>query len=159
MNDDKICPCGSQKQYQTCCGQYHQHLSRAATAEHLMRSRYSAFCKGDVDYLVSTHYPSSRPANLAESLKGTIHKTQWLGLRIIDTVLGLEADSSGTVEFIALYKDLEEGELHERSRFVKENEQWFYVDEAPMEKKSSGRNDPCWCGSGKKFKKCHGKKG
>jgi preprotein translocase subunit SecA len=19
-----------------------------------------------------------------------------------------------------------------------------------------GRNDPCWCGSGKKFKKCHG---
>ena len=24
------------------------------------------------------------------------------------------------------------------------------------EHKDIGRNDPCWCGSGKKFKKCHG---
>jgi preprotein translocase subunit SecA len=24
------------------------------------------------------------------------------------------------------------------------------------EEHQTGRNDPCWCGSGKKFKKCHG---
>lgn len=158
MSNNENCPCGSQEKYQACCGRFHQGLSTATTAEQLMRSRYSAFCKNEVTYLVSTHHSSSRTVTLEESLNSTIKKTQWMGLRIIDTVLGMETDSTGIVEFIAFYHDLENGELHERSRFVKEGEQWFYVDTEPIEEKILGRNDPCWCGSGKKFKKCHGKR-
>ena len=125
-----------------------------------MRSRYSAFCEQNIDYLIATHHPSKRLPDDAEQLTSSMQNCQWLSLKILDTQLGGPSDDQGEVEFVASYTQSEKpGLLHERSRFRKEQEQWFYVDgdlyETPQPDKL-GRNDPCWCGSGKKFKKCHG---
>jgi SEC-C motif-containing protein len=158
-----LCPCGSQQHYQDCCQPFHTGASTAKTAEQLMRSRYSAFVKKLATYLLDTHQHSTDTrAQLAE----TFAHTQWTKLEIVSVEKGSEQDCEGRVEFIASYRSPEgTGQLHENSRFVKENSRWLYVDremkhqpEGPdkqpaMEK--IGRNDPCWCGSGKKSKKCH----
>ncbi|WIO75447.1 YchJ family protein [Porticoccaceae bacterium LTM1] len=145
-----ICPCGSAKPYANCCQPYHNGTP-APTAETLMRSRYSAFCKGLVDYLVETHHPDKRQVDDREVLAQTIASTHWLNLQVISS-------DSDQVEFIATYEDQGElGQLHERSRFTKEDDRWFYLDgEILPAQVNAGRNDPCPCGSGKKFKKCHG---
>ncbi len=117
-----------------------------------MRSRYSAYVLKNADYLAATWHPSTRPASL--DLNGDA--TPWQRLRIVATEQGRRGDEAGMVEFIAFY---EGGELHERSRFVREEGQWFYVDgeiSPPVGQVKTGRNDPCPCGSGKKFKKCCG---
>ena len=123
-----------------------------------MRSRYSAFCVGDTQYLNTTHHPSQRIIeDLA--LASSIANTQWHGLRIIEATQR-EDSNEGFVEFIASYSEGNQpGALHEKSRFVKEDNHWLYIDGEILESgpsKLPSRNEPCWCGSGKKFKKCHG---
>lgn len=121
-----------------------------------MRSRYTAFCKRHVDYLIATLHPSRRQADDRAALAATIDRHQWLGLRVLDVQQGRRADDAGYVEFVAYFEGSPIGQLHERSRFVKEDGRWFYVDGEHMAPVKTGRNDPCWCGSGKKYKKCHG---
>ena len=109
-----------------------------------MRSRYSAYVLKDNDYLRKSWHPSTRPAELDVSGDGT----PWQRLLIVS------ADKEH-VEFAAFYQG---GQLHERSRFVCEGGQWFYLDGEslpPIEEKT-GRNAPCPCGSGKKYKRCCG---
>ena len=125
-----------------------------------MRSRYSAFVLGQVDYLVDTLHPSRRRPQDRENLEAAVASRRWLGLRILGRSEGRAADPAGTVEFEATYEESgRRGTLHERSRFVREGERWYYVsgvhDNLPSPKKPK-RNEPCWCGSGKKYKKCHG---
>lgn len=154
----EICPCGSGESYQHCCQPLHRGDSLAGSAEALMRSRYSAFAKGEIDYLIKTHHPSARRDNDREVLQTTIKSTLWLKLEIINTALGQATDNSGMVEFIAHFKDSEQrGRMHEVSRFINETGQWFYLkgDIDNSTHHSLDRNDPCWCGSGKKLKKCH----
>ena len=113
-----------------------------------MRSRYSAYVLKLSDYLRETWHPSTRPADLDISSD----ETPWQRLLIVSSSEGI---SEGVVEFAAFYQG---GQLHERSRFVREGGCWFYVDGEllqPLEEKV-GRNDPCPCGSGKKFKRCCG---
>lgn len=154
---DQACPCGSQKAYADCCGQYHNGHAKAPTAEALMRSRYSAFARQASDYLIATLHPDKRKPDEAASLQHSFHNTRWLGLAILATTRGTATDTEGQVEFIAHYQaDSKTGYLHERSRFVKTADQWFYLDGEMLATPRPGRNDPCWCGSGKKFKKCHG---
>jgi len=148
-----LCPCGSGKTYRDCCAPLHRGESLATSAEALMRSRYSAYVLKLGDYLAATWHRSTRPAQLdiAED------NTPWQRLRILATARGGETDSEGVVEFAADYPG---GQMHERSRFVREDGQWFYLDGEmlpllPQEK--VGRNEPCPCGSGRKFKKCCGK--
>ena len=96
-----------------------------ATAEALMRSRFAAFRDGDVDWLLASWHPSTRPATLDLADNPT-----WRGLQIVDTVDGTEHDVEGVVEFRATYV-VGPGDvrvLHERSRFVRENGRWYYVD-------------------------------
>ncbi|AUN42909.1 preprotein translocase [Tsukamurella tyrosinosolvens] len=89
-----------------------------------MRSRFAAFRDGDVDWLLASWHPSTRPADL--ELDGDV---RWRGLQIVDTVDGAEGDETGVVEFRATYvADGAHGVLHERSRFVREDGRWFYVD-------------------------------
>ncbi|QRY86801.1 preprotein translocase [Tsukamurella tyrosinosolvens] len=89
-----------------------------------MRSRFAAFRDGDVDWLLASWHPSTRPADL--ELDGDV---RWRGLQIVDTVDGAEGDETGVVEFRATYvADGAHGVLHERSRFVREGGRWFYVD-------------------------------
>jgi SEC-C motif-containing protein len=155
MNDR--CPCGRDLPYENCCAPLHQGKAKAETAEQLMRSRYSAFSKGLVDYLIKTLHPAKRTESDRLSLAKTIDNTQWLKLEILETVAGMADDTEGAVEFMAYYEsDNKHGAMREKSRFIKEEGDWFYVDGQQKKPVYPGRNDPCWCGSGKKFKKCHG---
>lgn len=83
-----------------------------------MRSRYSAFALGELDYLVRTWHPRTRPADLE------LPDRQWRGLRIIDTVAGGPQDETGVVEFVASYAG---GEQHERSTFTRCGGRWLYL--------------------------------
>src|SRR5688572_18415822 len=95
-----MCPCGSGDPYAGCCGLYHDGVP-APTAEALMRSRYAAFVKGAVDYLIETHDPETRGAVTRAGLAQYARDTMWLGLEIVDTERGGEDDETGVVEFIA----------------------------------------------------------
>ncbi|MBU0481759.1 MAG: SEC-C domain-containing protein [Proteobacteria bacterium] len=152
-----LCPCSSGNEYAVCCEPYLQGLSAAPTAEALMRSRYTAYTKDDYGYVIRTCHSSTRPAS--EDFEDEV-KIEWTGLEIVETEKGLESDDDGVVEFIARYSY--NGNAlgqHERSNFVKEDGEWFYVDGEfvkPPQARSEkiGRNQPCTCGSGKKYKKC-----
>lgn len=99
--------------------------SEPTTAEELMRSRFAAFKRADAAWLLRTWHPSTRPEPLDLS-----DNPRWRGLQIVD-VQGGGADAlSGIVEFRATYlqEDGGLGILHERSRFVREDGRWFYVD-------------------------------
>lgn len=157
----ELCPCGSAIELQKCCGRYLSSAETAPTAEALMRSRYVAFTLNDMGYISRTWHPDTRPANEdtpSESLK-------WLKLDVVATSAGGVGDSEGTVEFVAHYRaNGNEGQIHEVSRFIKEKELWYYVDGEFVDQVKTnaqitkvGRNDPCPCGSGKKYKKCCGK--
>lgn len=127
-----------------------------------MRSRYSAFTVADIDYIEKTTDPSMRSTFDREGTLEWAKNSEWLGLEIVSTKDGTETDNSGIVEFVAKFKY--EGvarDHHERSDFRKRDGQWFFVDgkivQAPVRVENRiGRNDPCTCGSGKKYKKCCG---
>lgn len=121
------CPCGSALAYADCCARFHGgalHL-HAPTAEALMRSRYSAFVRGDHAYLLATWHPSTRPAMLEPDPPGL----KWLGLDVRRHTP--HDDTHATVEFVARSKLGGRAQrLHEISRFVREDGRWFYVDAA-----------------------------
>lgn len=119
-----------------------------------MRSRYSAFCTGDIDYLIATHHPSQRQQNDRETLQETVNTTQWLSLRIVASRTLMK--TKGEVEFVAYYGEKPSEQIHERSRFSKENGRWFYLDGKLLAPSPPGRNEACWCGSRRKYKQCHG---
>jgi SEC-C motif-containing protein len=120
----RACPCLSGLPYSECCETLHLGDAAAATAERLMRSRYSAFAVGDAPYLLATWHPSTRPATL-ELDAGQ----RWYRLDILARSRGGMLDSEGTVEFRASFRsDGVAGEQHETSKFVRENGRWFYVD-------------------------------
>ena len=158
------CLCGSGFAYADCCRPYLIEAEVAPTAEALMRSRYTAYCLGNVNYLIATRHPSKRRfddrINLIKSLKTTV----WKSLTVVSLYRGRKQDTRGKVEFVAVYSQPasqlasqpELGQLHERSQFVKENGRWFYLDGELLPPLVPKRNQPCWCGSGQKFKRCHG---
>ena len=116
--------CLSGEIYAACCGRFHSGRGFAATAEQLMRSRYSAFVLLDEDYLLRTHHPSTAPAAL--DLDPAM---QWRRLDIVSTGGGGPFDTEGTVEFKAYYRPgRDRGVLHENSRFVRDGGRWLYVD-------------------------------
>lgn len=116
----EICPCG-RAPYAECCGPLHEGARTAETPEDLMRSRYSAFAKGDRFYLARTWHPRTRPDDLALDAS-----TRWTGLTVLAST---DEGDAGTVDFVARWeKRGEEGELREHSRFVRRGGRWVYVD-------------------------------
>ena len=155
MNDD-LCPCGSGNLYQACCQPYLASESHPSLPEQLMRSRYTAFCKGNIDYLIATHHPSKQRTDDRPTMAMTIAETTWLGLRVLKSN-GTQAIGVGSVEFVAFYQSKSGlGQLHEKSEFIWQEGRWYYLQGTLLEPIPIGRNDPCWCGSGRKYKKCHG---
>lgn len=159
------CPCGSGKTYENCCRPLIKGTLQAQTPEALMRSRYTAFAKIKVQYLLDTVHPDQRKDHDAGSIRKWSKNSLWRGLTIRDTQNGGPDDKEGIVEFIAEYIEKDKKKRHhEIARFKKKDDSWYFYDgEAPVQKqvvRSSlkvGRNDPCPCGSGKKFRKCCGR--
>ena len=159
------CPCGTGLPLERCCGPLLDGVEPAATAEALMRSRYSAHVLVRVDYLVATHDPESRAAVDRVAVERWARQSQWLGLAIVARQAGAADDDRGVVEFKATYRNKDGATVvhHERSRFRRRDGRWFYGDGdavAPPPARgaaSVGRNEPCPCGSGLKHKRCCGR--
>lgn len=158
------CPCGSGSTLDACCGLVIADLSRAETAEQLMRSRYTAFATHEVDHIMASHDPANRGELDRNSTEEWSKRAEWLGFELVGVEAGGKDDEEGTVEFIARYR-FKGDELahHEVASFRKVDGQWYFVD-GEMAKHETferttakvGRNEPCPCGSGKKYKKCCG---
>ena len=146
-----------------------------------MRSRYSAYVRGAIDYLVATHDPRTRDRVDVPAITRWSRETEWLGLEIVATEHGEAGDDTGIVEFIASGRTRGAAfRQHERSRFRRVDPTappfggadgrahptvdgpWMYTDGEVMPvppvrlATPPGRNDPCPCGSGRKYKRCHG---
>ena len=160
----KKCPCGSGKNYSDCCQPLIKGKAKAPTAEALMRSRYSAYVEHEIDYIINTCLERGKKDIDPNSTREWSEQSNWLGLKIISTENGGVNDTKGTVEFEAAYERDGMRELHhETAKFKKENDEWLY-EEGDITPKTVvraapkvGRNDPCTCGSGKKYKFCCGK--
>jgi len=128
-----------------------------------MRSRYTAYVRGEIAYLLATHHPSTRGGVDVDAVTRWSRDTTWLGLEIVATERGGVGEDAGIVEFIA--RGSTRGTpfaQRERSRFRREDGRWYYVDgdaiaEPVRRAAAPGRNDPCPCGSGQKYKRCHGR--
>ncbi len=159
-----LCPCGSKIAYAECCRPLIKGERRAETAERLMRSRYSAYVKKELEYIYTSLHPHSRSNYDEKSSRAWAENAEWHSLEIVESKGGGPGDREGKVEFIAVYsQNGVKTEHHELSTFKKEGDTWYFADGRQMPKKpvsaapKVGRNDPCPCGSGKKFKKCCGK--
>ena len=125
-----------------------------------MRSRYTAHALGEVDYILNSWAPEQRQQLSRQEIADWVEQHDWLGLQVIQSRQGQAHQQQGSVEFIAYYRPKGDNSqrlsLHELSNFHKHGERWFYVDGHQPKgiPRAPGRNDPCPCGSGKKFKKC-----
>lgn len=119
-----ICPRLRGEDYDHCCGPFLSGEAVPPTAEHLMRSRYTAFGVGNASYLMQTWHPDTAPEELElDPLQ------RWYRLDIHDARSGGLMDSDGIVEFSAFYKHPDgNGVLREKSRFVRRNGRWVYLD-------------------------------
>jgi SEC-C motif-containing protein len=159
------CPCGSGKNYSECCEPLIKGKLSAKTAEELMRSRYSAYVKKEIAYIIDTILPEKQTTLDEQGIRRWSENAQWQKLQILNTEDGGQNDAEGKVEFIAHYIDKgQTSKHHEIGKFTKYNDRWYYNDAeipAPQQvvrtEPKVKRNDPCSCGSGKKFKKCCGR--
>jgi SEC-C motif-containing protein len=158
------CPCGSGRDLAGCCQPIIDGTQPAPTAEALMRARYTAYTQASIDFLLSSLHPDHREEHDADSVREWAENSEWHGLQIVDTADGAEDDEAGTVEFVCEYTyDDEERRHHERASFARHDDAWYFVEVEPVrqqpfvrEEPKVGRNDPCPCGSGRKYKKCCG---
>jgi len=156
-----LCPCSSGKPFDDCCGPLLSGARPAPTAEALMRSRYSAFATGNIDYLEQSLQPGTRGDFNPDHARDWSSSSEWTGLEVRSTRAGQPGDAEGMVEFVAHFRMNGKDHVHhETGRFAFEDGRWWYVDGTmgppPRTAVKVGRNDPCLCGSGKKFKKCCG---
>jgi SEC-C motif-containing protein len=152
----KPCPCGSQKSYDECCGPFISGKAYPETPEALMRSRYTAFTQANMPYLSSTMTIEMDE----EETRAFAESAEWIGLDVHEA-------RDNIVEFSAHF--VHEGQkqrVHERSVFIQKDGRWLYnghehrcsghETHQPIRVEKIGRNEPCHCGSGKKYKKCCG---
>ncbi len=172
MKED--CPCGSNFPYTDCCGPLIRGAVSADTAEDLMRSRYSAHVVRNREYLLQTTVEEERKRCASKYPGNEEEWLDWKRLEVYESRDGERNDDEGWVQFSAWHdEDGEEQCLRETSKFVKRNGRWYYSlegsrvhrEESPesevktvvRDKPKVGRNEPCPCNSGKKYKKCCGK--
>jgi SEC-C motif-containing protein len=158
----QICPCGSSSNFADCCRQIINGEREPLTAEELMRARYSAFVTGEIDFIVaSTHSRTRREIDIP-SITQWSQTSNWLGLQIIEQKI--IDDNKTYLSFQANFSQAGKDQIHrEKSLFERENGKWRFVSGEELknptvryEAPRPGRNEPCPCGSGKKYKKCCG---
>ena len=159
----ETCPCGSGAEYAACCAPIVTGKKPATTAEQLMRARYSAHVKVAIDFLYDSTHPDHREGYDHKGTRTWAEQSEWHGLEILDTADGGPKDATGQGEFVARFRD-DKGirAHHERARFVRKGKAWLFtegtmVKARPLSVVKLGRNDPCSCGSGQKYKKCCGR--
>ncbi|WP_407691617.1 YchJ family protein [Pseudomonas taeanensis] len=146
------CPCGSGEPLNECCGRYHAGAP-APSAETLMRSRYSAYVLGQVDYLLTTTLPAQQDGLDRDAVSAWSSESTWLGLNVESAEILAGQPEHAFVTFTARWHDHDGEHSHrERSAFVQHDDRWYFID--PSVELKAGRNDPCPCGSRQKFKKC-----
>ncbi|KTD04281.1 YchJ family protein [Fluoribacter gormanii] len=157
-----LCPCGSQNKYELCCGLFLEKKQQPETPEQLMRSRYTAYSMGNIDYIKNTMKGKALMGFNELEAEQWAKSVTWISLDVLNS--NTPAPDKGFVEFAARYfEDNRVKIIHELSEFHKEHDQWFYVSgvhKQGLEKTNKpkiARNAPCPCGSGKKFKNCHAK--
>ncbi|SHN71034.1 YchJ family protein [Desulfovibrio litoralis] len=158
-----LCPCGSEKELEQCCGPIIEGTINAETAEALMRSRYTAHVLKKYAYLDNSVHPDSRDGESAAEVDQYADHINWVGLEIVSVKDGGKDDTTGEVSFVARYKikDFDQ-EIKEEAEFKRDSDgKWYYYSgkvhgHVPYKREGEkiGRNDPCSCGSGKKYKKC-----
>jgi SEC-C motif-containing protein len=164
MEREMSCPCGSDHDFGDCCGPIIEGERPAGTAEELMRARYTAYTRVAMDFLRDSVHPDHRPEGDTDGARDWAENSHWHGLEIIATRDGGTDDETGQVEFIASYTYAgEDKQYHEVADFRRLDGVWYFTEGRPGVKKPvvrseprTGRNDPCPCGSGKKFKRCCG---
>ncbi|MEI8242217.1 MAG: YchJ family protein [bacterium] len=158
------CPCCSGRAYEQCCEPLLLGQARATTAEALMRSRYTAYTLAEIDYVFKTSGPRVRKEFDAESSRKWAQSAEWKGFEIQRSEGGSAQDDEAVIEFVARYQvEKADFQHHEIARFGRVDGEWRFMDgkivNPPPERREApklGRNDPCACGSGRKFKKCCG---
>jgi SEC-C motif-containing protein len=158
------CHCGSGRPFAECCQPILLNERLAATAEELMRARYTAYVTDRIDFLGASLHPERRPEYDEAATRRWARQSEWLSLEMVSSEAGGPADERGSVEFVASYR--EKGVVHQHhevSEFRKLDGRWFFTEGRLVPPKTQhratpkvGRNDPCPCGSGKKYKKCCG---
>jgi SEC-C motif-containing protein len=167
MNVKEKCPCGSGKTFGECCAPLLSGAVQAKTAEALMRARYTAYVTVAIDFLMDTLVKPEGVDTTDADIEGTkawSEQSTWNGLTIVRTEKGGEADSEGVVEFEADYtRHGLRDKYHETANFKKVDGTWLYesgevlTQTVKREGRKVGRNEPCPCGSGKKYKQCCGR--
>lgn len=159
-----LCPCGSTKPYTQCCEPFHKGQAKPKTTEELLRARYSAFVKHEIDYIIRTHHSETVHEIKRAEVESWAKESEWHELKIHQKEAGEASDNSGTIIFGASYTAQGKKQDHlEKSFFEKEKGEWKFKDAQGIQtgpyvrqEPKVGRNDPCSCGSGKKYKKCCG---
>ncbi len=136
------CPCCSDKPFADCCEPVIQGKRKAATASELMRSRYSAYATGAIDWVVESQIPEGREYTDRKATEEWSRRSEWKGLEVLEIT------------------------HHEVASFRNVDGTWYFVDGVEVKprpfkrvERKVGLNEPCPCGSGKKFKKCCGRPG
>lgn len=163
LTEKSLCPCTSTKTFGECCARFLSRKAKPKTAEELLRSRYTAFVVADIDYVVETHHSKTVKDVNRKELEEWAQDSDWISLKVMEKEAGEANDEKGTIVFHAQYDmDGKHNDHFEKSFFEKENGDWKFLDAHGIqtgpyvrEEPKTGRNDPCPCGSGKKYKKCH----
>ena len=158
------CPCGSGAAYAACCEPFVTGDRAAETAEQLMRARYTAYTLVEMDFIAASLHPDARVDHDPENAREWAENSEWHGLQILATAGGGPGDETGTVEFSASYTYDDDTQLyHEIAEFARVDGVWYFREGRRGSRKpvvrdepKVGRNDPCPCGSGRKFKRCCG---
>jgi SEC-C motif domain protein len=160
--NNQTCPCGSGDNFADCCQPIINGTRESQKAEELMRARYSAFVMGAIDFIVASTHSRTRKEIDLDFVREWSETSTWHGLEILE--IKDVNENKAFVSFEARFTQKGEDQTHrEKSLFEREDGQWRFVtgDELKnptvrYETPKPGRNDPCPCGSGKKYKKCHG---
>lgn len=156
----ELCYCGSGLEFNKCCEPVLVDVVNAKTAEALMRSRYSAYVLKDYGHLFESLHPKHRKDYDENSTKQWAESASWISFEVLNNH---EDQESGEVEFVVVFKIKNEKITHhEIAKFEKFEDSWYFVEGEPVKPKpiirenKINRNEPCTCGSGKKYKKCCG---
>jgi SEC-C motif domain protein len=159
------CPCGSGDPHEACCEPVVRGARLAETAEALLRARFVAYARRETDFILETTHPDRREADNRKTVESWAANTRWHDLEIGEIDGGGPEDETGTISFVATYTEKGKSGRHaEIAEFRRRDGRWYFFDGHPpkietvvRESPKIGRNAPCPCGSGKKYKKCCGR--